>query len=98
MNAVDPHGLPTVNSSRPLKSRELKVRSVNGPCSWMMLPLNESQLKNELVERYRNSRNKFWFKSTGSVASCRIVYCTPVLNRMEFLPKRSTGFNALLNV
>ena len=60
---------------------------MNGPASCMALPVTETQLKNELVEMYRNCRNRFWLMKTGEMVSRRTVNCRPPLKVIEFVSK-----------
>src|SRR3954462_4016229 len=50
-SAVLPHGRATRNSSSAPTSRELRLRSVNGPDSWKAEAFSDIQSKNELVDR-----------------------------------------------
>src|SRR3954468_14172310 len=92
--ALFPHGRPTVNSSLPAKSLELRSRFVNGPDSWYPLARNDSQLKSVLLFRKTYWRKRFWSCTNADKAlklSRRTVYCSPVFTWNIAEPSRKVG-------
>src|SRR4051794_25848983 len=80
IKALLPQGRPTVNSSLPAKSFELRSRFVNGPDSWYPLARNDTQLNSELLLTNTYCRKRFWSCTSADRAlklSRRNVYCSP---------------------
>jgi len=87
-----------VNSSNAEASRECRFCSVNGPASRIPLAEIDNQFPIELLDIYKNWRNRFWFMAKGEIVSRRMVNCSPGVNVKVAFPIWRSGLMAPLNV